>query len=81
MANEAGESVSPAIDSRLRLVRWFDDARNRREAARRTGTGRQAIAEITARFRGAESGEETVYLFPGHRAIYEIRIPPGFFRL
>jgi len=45
MANEAKKTVSAAIDSRRRLVRWFDDARKRRAAARRIGGGRRAIAE------------------------------------
>lgn len=72
-------------------MEWFDNAKKRREAARRTGGGRIAIAEIMAAFRrdvlggrdrhlvhriplpSPPSGEETVYLFPGHRAIYEIR--------
>lgn len=91
MANETRETVSSAIDSRRRLVEWFDEARKRREAAKRAGRGRAEIAEIMAAFRRdvldgpdrhlvhriplpcAPSGEETVYLFPGHRALYEIR--------
>ena len=82
----------PALsDSRERLVPWFDDARRRRDAARRSGGGRLAIADIMAALRrdilggadrrlvhrfplpSASSAEETLYLFPGHRAIYEIR--------
>jgi hypothetical protein len=98
MEEEGKTGFPPAINSRRRLIRWYDDARNKREAARQTGTGRQAIAEITAELHrdilpgagrhlihripipGAESAEETVYLFPDHRAIHEIRIPPLFFR-
>lgn len=88
---KASKSVSAAIDSRRRLVQWFDNARKRLEAARRTGRGRVEIAQIMAAFRkdilggpdrhlihriplpSPPSGEETVYLFPGHRAIHEIR--------
>jgi len=92
MVSDAKESISAAIDARHRLVRWYDNARKRRDAPRPTGGRRDAISEIMGFFQrdimggpdrllvhriplpSAASAEETLYLFPGHRAIYEIRL-------